>query len=55
MQHPFMQRPIMQSSPIFRRWNSSSASGFVHPVGSEITPQAVYLQRRDWLKHMGLA
>ncbi len=26
--------------------------GFVHPHASDITPRAVYEQRRDWLRHM---
>ena len=30
----------------------SSDTGFVHPVSSEITPKAVYEQRRDWLRLM---
>ena len=42
----------MHSSHVLHRLINSSASGFVHPVSSEITPQAVYLQRRDWLKQM---
>jgi sulfoxide reductase catalytic subunit YedY len=28
------------------------ASGFIHPVSSDITPQAVYQQRRDLLKRI---
>jgi methionine sulfoxide reductase catalytic subunit len=28
--------------------------GFHHPIASEITPQAVYLQRRAWLRQAGL-
>ena len=27
-------------------------AGFVHPLSSEITPQAMYLQRRQWLQHV---
>jgi methionine sulfoxide reductase catalytic subunit len=30
-------------------------SGMVHPVASEITPQAVYQSRREWLVQAGLA
>ena len=30
-------------------------SGFDHPVSSEITPQAVYAERRAWLVRSGLA
>ena len=30
----------------------SSDTGFAHPVSSEITPKAVYEQRRDWLRLM---
>jgi sulfoxide reductase catalytic subunit YedY len=29
--------------------------GFVHPLASEITPQALYLRRREWLQGLGLA
>ena len=29
--------------------------GFDHPVASEITPQAVYRSRREWLRKVGLA
>ena len=29
-----------------------SSSGFVHPVSSDITPQAVYTGRRAWLKQV---
>jgi sulfoxide reductase catalytic subunit YedY len=30
----------------------SSDSGFIHPLSSDITPHAVYVQRRDWLKQL---
>ena len=36
----------------FDQFSKSSDSGFIHPVSSEITPQAVYAQRRDWLKQI---
>ena len=35
--------------PLFSR---ASDSGFTHSVSHEITPQAVYNERRTWLKHM---
>ena len=34
------------------RYTPHSSSGFIHPVSSDITPQAVYQQRRDWLKQV---
>jgi len=34
------------------QFSIGNASGFVHPVSSDITPQAVYLQRRDVLKRI---
>ena len=34
---------------LFRR---DSDSGFMHPVSHEITPQSMYLQRRDWLRQV---
>jgi sulfoxide reductase catalytic subunit YedY len=30
----------------------SSNTGFIHPVSSDITPQAIYEQRREWLRVM---
>ena len=33
-------------------YSASSDSGFTHPLSSEITSPAVYLQRRDWLKQL---
>jgi methionine sulfoxide reductase catalytic subunit len=33
----------------------SQTDGFVHPMGSEITPQAAYLDRRRWLAQSALA
>jgi sulfoxide reductase catalytic subunit YedY len=36
----------------FNQFSKSSDSGFVHALSSEITPQAVYTQRRDWLKQV---
>ena len=36
----------------FNQYSNSSDSGFVHPLSSEITSQAVYVQRRDWLKQV---
>jgi sulfoxide reductase catalytic subunit YedY len=30
----------------------SSDSGFNHPVASDITPKAIYEQRREWLRLM---
>jgi sulfoxide reductase catalytic subunit YedY len=32
--------------------NKSDRDGFVHPFSSEITPPAVYRERREWLKRM---
>ncbi|WP_310626260.1 protein-methionine-sulfoxide reductase catalytic subunit MsrP [Limnohabitans sp.] len=34
------------------RFGRASDSGFTHPASHEITPQAVYNERRTWLKHM---
>jgi sulfoxide reductase catalytic subunit YedY len=34
------------------KFSNASKSGFHHPVASEITPPAVYRERRDWLKYM---
>ena len=36
------------------KWSPGSDSGFVHPVGSEITPQSLYLRRREWMQHIAL-
>jgi sulfoxide reductase catalytic subunit YedY len=36
------------------RFGASSDSGFVHPQASDITPESVYLQRRQWMQHMAL-
>ena len=36
----------------FNQFSKSSDSGFVHTLSSDITPHAVYAQRRDWLKQM---
>ena len=36
----------------FSQFSKGSDSGFVHAVSSEITPPAVYAQRRDWLKQV---
>ena len=36
----------------FNQFSKSSGSGFVHGPSSDITPQAVYAQRRDWFKQM---
>ncbi len=36
----------------FNQFSKSSGSGFIHGPSGDITPQAVYAQRRDWLKHM---
>ena len=36
----------------FNQFSKSSDSGFVHTLSRDITPQAVYAQRRDWLKQM---
>ena len=33
-------------------FSRSSDSGFIHSQSSDITPQALYLQRRDWLKQI---
>jgi methionine sulfoxide reductase catalytic subunit len=33
----------------------SQADGFIHPLGSEITPQAAYLDRRRWMAHSALS
>ncbi len=33
----------------------TQTDGFIHPLGSEITPQAAYLDRRRWLAHSALA
>jgi sulfoxide reductase catalytic subunit YedY len=40
--------PVMTQHPFF----GASHSGFAHPVDSEITPHAVFLQRRDWLRQV---
>jgi len=32
----------------------TQTDGFIHPLGSEITPQAAYLDRRRWLAHSAL-
>ena len=36
------------------KWQAGQDSGFVHAHSSEITPQAVYQQRRTWLQHMAM-
>ena len=33
---------------------NSSRQGFIHPLSQEITPQGVYLQRRDIIRAMAL-
>jgi len=33
-------------------FSRSSDSGFIHSLSSDITPQDLYLQRRDWLKQV---
>ena len=38
--------------PYTGKWRAGQDSGFVHPHSHEITPQAVYAQRRAWLQHM---
>ncbi len=35
-----------------RLFDPSSDSGFVHPGSSDITPQAIYAERRSWLKQV---
>ena len=34
------------------QFSIGNASGFIHPVSNDITPQAVYQQRRDLLKRI---
>jgi len=49
MRAPFASRRVRV------RWNQFSKNadtGFVHGHSSEITPQAVYAQRREWLKQV---
>jgi len=36
------------------KWLAGQDSGFVHAHSSEITPQAVYQQRREWLQYMAM-
>ncbi|MBU3737335.1 MAG: protein-methionine-sulfoxide reductase catalytic subunit MsrP [Rhodoferax sp.] len=33
-------------------WIKTADDGFQHPVGSEITPEPVYRQRREWLRQV---
>jgi sulfoxide reductase catalytic subunit YedY len=37
------------------RFNASGNSGYFHPDASDITPQSVYADRRQWLQRMAVA
>ncbi len=44
----------MKDAPMTSRSPFSSRDGFIHPASHEITPQGVYLQRRDIIRSMAL-
>ncbi|MEN9713158.1 MAG: hypothetical protein RLY90_1419 [Pseudomonadota bacterium] len=38
----------------YQQYTATASIGFIHPVSSDITPQSVYQQRRDWLRQVSV-
>jgi len=49
MRRPFVSRRVRVR---LNQFSKNAATGFEHGLSSEITSQAVYAQRRDWLKQI---
>jgi len=49
MRRPFIQRRVRVR---LNQFSKNAGTGFDHGLSSEITPPAVYAQRRDWLKQI---